>query len=328
MRSSFLAVVVAVLSSCARLQQTVPAAPAPPYGASVPPSGGESGDLLYVSAGCGLPPESGICIFAFPTGKYVGWIEHYAASDPVALCSDSAGNVYVTSILASGYEAAVLKYGHAGNGPMEILKDGQYSPNGCAVDPISGTLAVANMASGATPGNVALYANARGRPRYHKVDGIFSYYFCGYDHKGNLFVSGATKNGSVAIAELPKGKTAFVKISLNKPLYEAGPIQWDGIHLAFGYGDTKRAVIYRADVSGLKAKVVATTRLFAPKAPHANIGPFWIENKRIIATFKTPNRYPVAFWRYPDGGTPTRIIRHGRHVSEQGSVTVSVMPSR
>src|SRR5262249_10016849 len=43
-------------------------------------------DFLYVNAGCGIPPASGICIFTFPHGKYVGWIEHYTGSAPYGLC--------------------------------------------------------------------------------------------------------------------------------------------------------------------------------------------------------------------------------------------------
>ena len=287
------------------------------------------GDLLYVNSGCGLPASTGICIFAFPSGEYVGWVDHYAGSKAIGLCSDSAGNVYVTSTFGDERESAVLVYGHAGNGPTALLRDRDHLPNGCAVDSTSNDLAVTNEAAGGTAGNVAIFPKASGKPKFYRAAGVFTYFFCGYDNKGDLYVSGASKRGAVAIAKLAKGATQFVKVTLSKPLSVAGPIQWDGTRMAFGYGDTRGEVIYRADVSGKKGTVVATTRLAGPEDRRAYMGPFWIAGTRIIATFKASDlSYPVAFWHYPEGGAPTKIIRRGRRTGSQGSVTISVPASR
>src|SRR5581483_7481724 len=162
------------------------------------------------------------------------------------------------------------------NGPIATLKDGHHTPNGCAVDPSGGDLAVANLSSTGLTGNVAVYAGAHGGPAFHRATGMYDYFFCGYDDAGNLYVSGTSKNGVVSLAELPKGKKQFVKITIDKPLAAAGPIEWDGKHLALGYANSKSSLIYRIDVSGNKATVVGTVQLSAPRAPHASMGPFWI----------------------------------------------------
>lgn len=324
-----LAGLAALLTSCARAEQTIPViGGASRAGAHSVPPAGTYGDLLYVNAGCGIPQSSGICIYAFPSGKYMGWVEHYAGSQAIALCSDSGGNVYVTSILAGGRGSAVLVYGHAGNGPTALLRDRNYLPNGCAVDPVSGDLAVANAAVGRAAGNVAIFQKASGKPKFYRAGGVSTYLFCGYGEKGDLFISGASKSGAVAVAKLAKGASEFVKVTFDKKLSVAGPIQWDGERMAFGYGDTRGELIYRTDVSGEKGTVVATTRLAPPDARHAYVGPFWIAGKRIVATFKAPGRYPVAFWRYPEGGAPTKVIRRGRRVDSQGRVTISVPAPR
>lgn len=316
---------LAILSGC--VAQSARGLPPSAGIATVQPGSLPSGDFLFVNAGCGVPPDSGICIFTYPAGVYVGWIDHYEGTRAQALCSDALGNVYVTSVITRGYAGAVLKYGHAGNGPLAILDDGRYQPGGCAVDPGSGDLAVANVSHGKMAGSVALYTAAQGRPAFHRMQGIFSYDFCGYDDGGNLYVTGMSKNGATVLAVLLKGKHAFAKVSLDKPLATPGPVQWDGKHLAIGYGDLKHSLVYRVQVTGSQGRVVATTQVSVPHDVKAAMGPFWIEDKRIIATFKATDSYPVGIWRYPQGGSPKSVIRHGRRVNGQGTATVSVMPS-
>lgn len=102
------------------------------------------------------------------------------------------------------------------------------APLDCSIDPTSGNLAVTFLSGPHfTKGAVAVYARAQGSPQIYKDPNIYSYYFCDYDSKGNLFVDG--QNGYLRLAELPAGSSKLVDISLNKTLYEPSSVLWNGI---------------------------------------------------------------------------------------------------
>src|SRR5271165_2027285 len=46
-----------------------------------------SGDRLWTN-NCAFRPFTGICIFSYPAGKYLGWIEDYADGVPDDMCAD------------------------------------------------------------------------------------------------------------------------------------------------------------------------------------------------------------------------------------------------
>jgi hypothetical protein len=304
-------------------------------GGSQPPIGASNGyrsstglkpastGVLWVNSGhCGTGPFTGICLYSFPEGKYLGWVEYYAGSYPNNLCSDRQGNIYAPSEFGS--YAEVLEY----NGPSSVLSDGSNSPDGCAVDPTSGDLAVANTGYN-NPGNVAIFADAHGDPKYYRAPNLFDYHFCTYDDRGNLYVSGANKSGLPGIAELARGTKKFVAVTVNKKIRSVGPIQWDGRDFALGYGDLYGDVIYRVVFSGLKGKVVGTTDLKNPSKGHKRIRPFWIQGDLIIASYLESEGVPIGIWNYRAGGTPIKIIRHGGHgeVREFRMLTVSATPA-
>ena len=109
-------------------------------------------------------------------------------SGPDGECSDKVGNVFIT---IQGEK--IVEYAHGGTKPIATLNDPGYYPNACSVDPTTGDLAVANV-SGPTKhrGSLAVYKHARGAPKFF-VDPDYefqTYYFCGYDPMGNVFVDG------------------------------------------------------------------------------------------------------------------------------------------
>ena len=68
------------------------------------------------------------------------------------------GNVFVANTNADD----VLEYPHGGTKPSETLQDlPNYYPSSCAVDPVSGDLAVTNQAISGT-GNVVIFRHATG----------------------------------------------------------------------------------------------------------------------------------------------------------------------
>ncbi len=170
-----------------------------------------SQDLLYVATGDNL------YVLSYPKGRLIGTLGITAYN----ICSNSKGDVFVPS---AGYQ--IVEYAHNGK-RIQTLQDGDV-PLSCAVDPISGTLAVTNEGSGA--GEVAIYANAQGSPQYYRDPDISTYGLSGYDNSGDLFVDGSGPENIVA--ELPRRNHVFSRTTCSNSRFDAfDALQWDGTHM-------------------------------------------------------------------------------------------------
>jgi hypothetical protein len=253
-------------------------------------SGSAGKDLLYVSD----VRTREVKIYSYPSGAPQGMLAGF--SEPWGLCVDRAGNVFVTDLTAM----RIFEFAHGATKPSAILKDPGEQPGGCAVDPTTGNLAVANVS---TPysggGDLAIYRHARGKPRMHKDRSILYYEFCGYDSLGNLYVDGV-KGGAVALAELPHGHTSLTNIALDQSIRFAGAVQWDGSALALG--DYESNAIYRFKITGSRGTKIGETHLKGASFP---IG-FWIAGSTVIAA--NNDGHSVMYWKYPAGGPHTKAI--------------------
>ncbi|MGB6521004.1 MAG: hypothetical protein WBE83_04465 [Candidatus Cybelea sp.] len=283
--------------------------------------GPANGDQLWAD-GCVSRPFTGICTFSYPAGKYLGWLEDYSGGAPYNMCADRLGHVFVISGDGSGF--SVLVYDQDGRGPRVLRDRPNTWPSGCAVDPKTEDLAVANTAQEKRSGNVVIFSHARGTPKTYRAPNLFDYAFCGYDDAGNLYVDGTNKSGAFELDERAVGSEHFGSIALDRTIRKAGPIQWDGHHLAVGYGDKYGAAVLRVDITGSEGNVMGVTRLRGPGQAHTRLGPFWIAGRTIIASYGDVHGNPIGFWKYPEGGEPFRIIRHGSNEVSQRAVTVSV----
>ena len=245
--------------------------------------------LLYVSdLGTG-----DVYIYAYRTGVLKGTLTGF--NRPWGLCTDGVGNVYVTDNAA----ARIRKYAHGGTKPIAVLKDPGETPGGCAVDPTTGDLAIANVSTLASdPGNVVIFGKGRGR-RTFKAPGISYYEYCGYDNAGNLFVDGQ-KNGAFAFAELSAGSHAFTDIELNAGIRFGGSVQWDGAHVAVG--DYVAEEIDEFDIGPSGATEVGLT----PLGGASFAVQFAIDGAKVVSP--DANGADVPFWNYPAGGSPTSAI--------------------
>jgi hypothetical protein len=66
---------------------------------------------------------------------------------------------------------------------------------GCAVDPTSGDLAVANAEELSIRGSLAVYRRARGKARIY-TGPLQGYVTCAYDNSGNLLATDGQENSS------------------------------------------------------------------------------------------------------------------------------------
>jgi WD40 repeat protein len=267
----------------------------------------KSQDLLYVANSAdGASGSGSVSVYNYPQGKLVGNLTGF--TDPTSLCIDKSGDIFVAN---SGGEK-VVEYAHGGTTPIETLADDGV-PNGCAIDPTTGNLAVTNSCDGPIgscfpSGSVLIFKRARGTPRVLRDQYGGQMFYCAYDKAGDLFVN---SNGSPpSFAELPKSSAKFTRIALTLPkknVYDPGGLQWVGEYLAVGIADGN--AVYQYSLNGSRARLVHTTWLRSIGYGNGT-NQFWIEGSTVVAEELSTLQYNgyVKFYAYPGGGKPTKIL--------------------
>jgi hypothetical protein len=261
----------------------------------------KSEDLLYISN------VYTVTVYTYPGGKHVGTLKHFYR--PEFECTDKNGDVFI------GQESTLYEYAHGGTKPIGTLSTGGYVLGGCAVDPTTGDLAAA--ADTDSQGNIAVFKNASGSPSYYS-DGKLLFYFCGYDDAGNLYADGTRDPSGIQFAELPKGSSKFVALTMNQAFEGPGAVQWDGRYLAIG--DDAMNKIYRFSISGSSGTLQGTTTLGGAQS----VQQWWIKGKKVIGSDDLPST--VWYWNYPTGGNPTKSIT--KAVFHPLGATISVARKR
>lgn len=334
---------IAILAGCAG-QAGVPSGGTP--SGRVPPvrRAASSQDLLYVDDSGVDYSRSYVLGFTYPQGKHVATLTgfHRLAGE----CSDAGGDVFV---VAPGEESSnpttVYEFAHGGSTPIATLSEPGLGL-GCAIDPTTGNLAVANPYDGSNPytkgyGDVAIFAGAQGNPTMYYSSQFPAFYYCGYDDEGDLYLSVSSGSDGYELASLAAGSSSSIEpVNVNTPLYGgyafAPSVQWDGKHMTVSStlkeGREERESspinVYRLSISGSTATVIGTTKLSAPQNRHR--GESWIQGNAIVGINYYHGRPQITFWPYPKGGNPSREITHSQN--PPGSlfvgVTVSVGSSR
>lgn len=264
--------------------------------------GAASSSLLYVS-------DSGkdeVDVYSYPGGTREGTLSGFNV--PQGECVDAAGDVWITN--QSGND--VVEYAHGGTKSMATLKDTGEYPDSCSVDLKSGDLAVTNGFSSSGGGDVAIYTGAKGPPTKYTDSSMTEYSFVAYDDSGDLFVDGVGSDGGFALAELPKGKKTFEKITLTRIKYP-GALAWNGSALSVGDADPFKQglLIYR--VSG--SKISGHTQL---SDSCGSLGDFTVAGSSVVAL--DPSCSKAGIFNYPGGGSPTKQIKLSRHGAAVGVV--------
>jgi hypothetical protein len=259
--------------------------------------------LLYVSE-----QYMGITfVYTYPEGKLVGGISIPGSPDYLGgLCSNAAGDVFITA------ETGIYEYPHGRARAIAVLGDPYGPAYGCSIDSTTGNLAAISGSA------VAIYRPAV-RDRWHLPE-LFSLNpdvsFGGYDGTGNLFVDGRLSGSQNFFIELPKGKSKFESITLNKSFERPGNIEWDGKYLDIG--DQDNLLIRKFVMNGTQGKQVGLVTLNGP----AEVEQFWIQDNAVIGPAYS-NGYYIGFWMYPRGGSAKKTIQQ----SEAYGATVSLARS-
>ena len=296
-------VVIAAFAACGGLQtpttpapqQDVPAARDSSHGRSWMLPEAKNEDLLYVSN------VYTITVYSYPKGKLVGTLDNFYK--PYGECVDPNGNVWVTD---SSF-GKIYEYAHGGTKPIHTLKDPAYTPYGCAVDPTTGDLAVANYSDDSDrEGNVVVYHKAKGTPKSYIGYDFYYYYYLGYDLKGNLYVDGlfGSYGDGFLFGELAKGGREIKDILLPNSISFPGGIEWDGQYVAVG--DNAGEAIYQYTFSNGKATLEGSTSLTGA----GNVGQFAIVGSTVVTPdqFFSKSGSGVLYYPYPGGGASTHTI--------------------
>jgi hypothetical protein len=297
----------ALLSGCGGSQPSVSAPGAMPQNRASATHAGHGGswmlpeakseDLLYISS----YTNSTVKTYDWPNIKREQILRGFTNQN--GLCVDGKGEVFVANTNAKN----ILKYAHGGSKPIATLMDlSGYSPASCAIDPLTGNLAVTNFPYGrygSRTGNVVIFHHASGKPKAHVISNIYYYYLCGYDNRGDLVVDGSSGSGIVSFAILPHDKNALQSLTLDESFKYPGGIQWDGRHWAIG---DQGATIYQFDIAGTKGTKVSSTTLNESDAVYE----FFISGDRVIAPEYASDQAQI--FKYPAGGNAITSI-HGLH---------------
>lgn len=273
--------------------------------------------LLYVSSG------NDVYVYTYPEGHFVGTLTGFIS--PLGECVDSAGDVFIVTLANESASSSIIyEYAHGGTQPISTLND-PAGAEGCVIDPISGNLAVANGADPNNPygdyGDVAVYPDAQGKPTMY-YSSEFGFQLCGYDIKGNLYVSAI--NGSHAkeqLVRLAKGTSTFKQISLNVTIYTQGmvpSVQWDGKHMTVSSALAKKPVyVYRLRISGDSGVVVGTTTLSSKKNTLKS-GQIWIQGNDVLRADYFIGKGGIDSWSYPKAAQPRTIVGNKAYLSPFG----------
>ena len=265
--------------------------------------------LLYVAN------VADVTVYSYPRGRHVGTLGGFYRTG--GECVDAAGDVFVTDL----GNRRIVEYAHGATKPKAILQDTGEQVNDCAVDPTTGNLAVTSLGSASGTGDVAIYLNARGKPKMYVDPSLFGYWYCGYDSQGNLYVDGQSQKHQFAFAQLPKGNSSFSDITLDQQIVWPGGVQWDGKYIVVGDLTSPKAYLF--SITNFQGTLQGAIRFGKTENPHQ----FWIDGKTILVTNETTHEHRlkehsnVLFYGYPTGGKPVKAISRG--VDFADGVTIS-----
>jgi len=280
---------VAVLAGCstaARDGAVTPSAPAARGGVSPQAA---SGDLLYLSD----VKTNVVYVYSYPNAKHVGTLRKFVA--PRGECSSTSGDVWI----ADSGTYAVLEYPHGAASPVRALNI-EGVPQGCAIDPVTGDLAVSSTGTSVTV--TVFHAHKKWAPFHFRDSQMTVPTFCGYDAKGNLFVDGLDKNKAFRLDELSQGGTALGNVTIEgASIKSPGQIQWDGTYLAIGDTGVAPSVVYQFSEGTSGLSEVGSTTL----AGTTSVRQWWIAGSTIVGPDFGKD---VGFWKYPTGGSATKVL--------------------
>jgi hypothetical protein len=267
-------------------------APTLPYAALQTERAEAAGALLYVTD----VKTRSVVVFTYPSGKIVQTLTGFIY--PQGECVDAAGDVWIVDLGTS----KITEYAHGASMPAATISDSGQDPTGCAVNPKTGDLAIANIAtSSLEPGSISIFPHAGGTPENYVDANLAIADSVAYDDRGNLFVAG-TDPQQFYYGEIPSGIRALHQLHWPKAV-AGGGIMWDGRHIAVANAITSVEIglgfpIYR----------LAGNRIAGTTYPGGACNFFWFSVDRNQLICPDGPGKSIQIYAYPKGGPATATI--------------------
>lgn len=289
----FAIALVAALAGCSKGASI---SPVPAAAAGSMTAKASNGALLYVAD----LNKNAVYVYTYPAGGLVGQLT--GLSRPHGECTDAAGDVYVTN----GLDQDILEYAHGGTTPIATLADPTMFPSACAIDPVTGNLAVVHSPLSTGPATVAIYVHAGGTPQPLPHSPVFDSYYLAYDAHGNIWVDGMNRKRKwFRFAEFLSAKQQWQRITFDHAIGLPGGVQWVGNTLVVGdqVNLDGPSVVAEFSMNGNTGKLLG----FTPLKNSCNVLQFQVVGKTVVA----PNtcKPAVLYFDFPKGGRSTKAIR-------------------
>lgn len=255
----------------------------------------ESSRLFYVSDG-GFLGTNDVYVYTMPygtgIGRLVGTLTGFV--DPLGLCTDAAGDVWVTDPGASD----MVEYAHGGTSPIKTLGGVGEFASGCAVNPRNGDLAVT---TGGTSGTgILIYQGASGQPTLHKDSRVQGIAYDGYDSSGRLFAVGTNGKPRCVLLEF-NGKSFTMLTGLPKEMSQCGAVQ--AISGTINVEDessryTGVAMMYEEKLTGKTLSKLATSYFVEAQDCQQMTLLASIKSGKLSGYAYCPDDYPAGIERY------------------------------
>lgn len=254
------------------------------------PEAEQQPSLLYISNS----GAANVTVYTYLNGGgllLVGTLTGFSL--PTGMCSDDAGNVWIPDY-GTG---AIYEYQHGGTGPIATIKQHTGLPFDCAVDPKTGSLAVADQHPN---GHFQSYSDVVVFPKgskkgtdYYPSTGFSQVFFVAYDNTSNLYADGTPclpygcssrgfSGGPPALFELSRGGSEFTQLTLGgATLNQPSAIDWVKPILLLGdqnFQNQGTNGAYKVFVSGSTATVVGTLPFNGTQQTYG----FWRRAGRVI----------------------------------------------
>jgi hypothetical protein len=230
-------------------------------------------------------------------------------------CADTTGNVYVLHAGNPGAPAALDVYPHGGNKPSSSLAvpiAGQ--PLNCSISPVDGDLAVSYLSSftgsGSSSGNgfLLVYHRAQGQPKVYR-DALLADIFgeAAYDAHGDIYLS---ESGVGRFAELRRGAHSIVNITPNVSIGNGYAGIWAFGTQLVAWPFQAPNTLQRFNIHGNTAKSAGSTT-FNGSWGIRGLNFTFYKSSFVAAVTKGSFKVTgsgVAFYNYPAGGPPVRVI--------------------
>jgi hypothetical protein len=278
--------------------------------------------LLYVSDW----QTNDVFVYDYATGDRVGKLTGFHA--PYGQCEDAKGDIWIANYNGK----TVVEYAHGGTTPLATLEAGKQN-QGCAIDPVTGNLAVASLAD--KQHAILIWKRARGMPTAYSSESCFYVWVPAYDRSGNLYVESQQTDSTIDICALPRGSTTLAPVSSDLPIVYPANVMWDGEYLAFGdqeYDNTLYSGLYQAQeqASG-GVRLAGSTELRDMVCGYSGVvAPFIVGTKntprnhrqgRVVIGENFFCRNRLDFWAYPAGGPLTGTLQKAPYIASAESVS-------